>query len=384
MVRFGHLQYEKDVHNYDGHEFHRICVDQVEQLTRTQYEYLFSFLRRSEDYPIPCGIRSSANPAANWVKQRFITDEAIRTLKQFTAHDPSPEGMMFQAPCNAVFVPARIADNPTLAVNDYVERLTTRLGAALAARLANGDWSAFEGAIVDPEFLRYYTTRGAQLTPYDSTGSPCGISVDERNCRRFATVDTAGTSKQKAAEDKGKPASWSVCAIWDYAPQIKLLFLRHIWREQVDWSQLKRRTAEVLKEWHVPQVLIEQAHFGPALAEELRNHVGTVRLVSPHLSTMRSARIGAVESAKYERATSSGFLTKLETGEILIPDVQTVAGVSKWMPEFESELLGWTGRPDETADQIDVCSHAVASLGGARGRTFGGIVDTRRKPRRVI
>lgn len=359
MVRFMHYQHAKDSQNFDGHEWHRITVDQVEQLSESQYRYLFSRMRRVKGYPIPCGIRSSANPiGGSWVKRRFVTDEAIHTLKQFTAYDPSPPGMMFKSDCGAIFVPSRIADNKTLDVHDYVERLRSKLGAVLAAKLANGDWSVVEGAILDAENFRYYQARGDILIPLDSNGEKAGISVDVRASQRFATIDTAGTSRQKAQEDKGANYSWSVCGVWDYNKKLNLLFLRHVWRDRVEWKDLRTAVPEVLRQWNVPLAIIESAHHGQPLAEECKR-VCNVKLVSPVIPGMKLARI-PVEGAKHERAIASGFLSKIEDGAFFMPDVQTVPGVSKWMPEFESELMGWTGRPDETSDQIDICSYACS------------------------
>jgi hypothetical protein len=371
MVRFGHMQHEDSKHNYDGPEFHRIAFDQVEQFTETQYQYMFSRLRRTAGFPLPCGIRSAANPIGyNWVKVRFVSPEAIATLKQYTAYDPSPPGMMFEAPNGAVFVPSRVADNPSLEVAEYIERLRSKLGAVLAAQLANGDWSIVEGAQIDPALLRYYTMRGDILAPLKADKEPLGQGINQAECRRFATIDTAGTSRQKAQEDAGRPPSWSVVAVWDYWPQTKFLFLRHVWRERVDWKDLRVKVPEVLRQWGVALSLVENAHFGQPLAAEIS---GNVRLVNPVIPGMKTARVGDVKGAKLERAAASGLFDKLQQAQLYLPDVDTVPGVAKWMPECESELLGWTGRPDETADQVDVFSYAAHHTGRS-GLSWGGVI----------
>ena len=384
MIRFGHMQRELDKHNYDGPEFHRIAFDQVEQFTESQYSHMFSRLRRTTDFPLPCGMRSAANPTgAGWVKRRFISQEAMDTLKGYTAYDPSPPGLRFRSPCGAVFVPSRIADNPSLEVGEYIERLRSKLGPMLAARLANGDWTVVEGSIVDPAWLRYYTLRGDNLVPLTPDGELMigavpntsadsgadtravggnrqggGGLIHERQCQRFATVDTAGTSRQKAAEDKGRSASWSVCAVWDYWPAAKQLFLRYVWRDRVEWNELRAAVRRVVVEWEVHTLLIENAHHGQPLASELKS-VTSIRLVGPVIEGMKTARVGDVKGAKQERAINSGLMARLQEGNILLPDTKTVPNSTKWMPELEAELLGWTGRPDQTADQIDVLSYAA-------------------------
>ena len=373
MIRFGHMQREKDKFSYDGPEFHRICFDQVEQFSETQYEHMWSRLRRTVDYPIPCGIRCAANPTgAGWVKRRFITPEAMEALKQYTAYDPSPPGLRFRAPCGAVFVPSRVADNPSLEVEEYIGRLRSKLGPLLAARLANGDWTVTEGSLIDPEWLRYYTVRGEHLVLLAPSGELMAGLIERRECQRFATIDTAGTSRQKAAEDKGRSASWSVCAVWDYWPAAELIFLRYVWRDRVEWNELRAAIKRVVADWSVPLALVENAHHGQVLASELSGAT-TTELVNPVIEGMRTARVGDVKGAKQERAINSGLMAQLQAGQFLLPDVKTVPKASKWMPEFESELLGWTGRPDETADQVDVCSYA-ANYVRQRSGSWGGVL----------
>jgi len=170
QVTFGSMQYENDRHKYDGPEYHRIVFDQVEQFSESQYTYMFTRLRRVVGYPIPCGIRSSANPVGgHWVKQRFISQEVIADLKQFTAYDQTPEGLYYECPgADARFYPARIADNPSLEVDEYIQRLRGRLPPVLAAKMANGDWSAVEGAVFEEEKIRRYTMRGEIIVPAGS------------------------------------------------------------------------------------------------------------------------------------------------------------------------------------------------------------------------
>jgi len=373
MIKFGHMQYENDKHNYDGPEYHRICFDQVEQFSETQYRWMFSRLRRLKNYPVPCGMRSAANPiGGSWVKHRFVTDEAIKALKGFTAYDPSPPGMWFKADCGAVFMPSRVADNPSLETGEYIERLQQKLGAVLAAKLANGDWSAVEGAIIDAENLRYFTLRGQFIMPLRKDRAKEGFSIDSLKCKRFATIDTAGTSKQRAAELKGANPSWSACGIWDYYPGNTSLFLRHVWRKRVDWLDLKRDAAQVIQEWRCPNAYIEMAHHGKPLADEL-GRVCKAELINPKLPGMKKATKGDPHGAKYERSISSGLLGKIERGEFYLPDAETVPGVLAWLRDYEGELLSWTGLPDETSDQVDMSSYAAYRAIKA-GQSWGGAV----------
>jgi len=181
---------------------------------------------------------------------------------------------------------------------------------------------------------------------------------------RVATIDTRGTSAQKAAERRGKPASWSVCQIWDYWPKPKFLFLRHVWRARVNWDGLKASVRETLNAWQPRQVLIENAHHGPPLARELSDF-------NPELVSTSVGRESGMTS-KVERATA--LLNKIETGEIFLPKLN-----NHWLPDLEAEWLSWTGLDEETADQIDAASYAARHIVGSCG-AWGGMIDMRCSP----
>ncbi len=142
MIDMSHMQYELNKWDHKGPSYHRICFDELTEFTESQYIYLRSRLRKHKRYPLTIGMRAGSNPdglGRIWVMKRFITNEAIDSIKQLTATDPSPPGQVFYTPAGHAFMPSRVADNPTLDTDDYIQRLQG-LGAVLAARLANGDW----------------------------------------------------------------------------------------------------------------------------------------------------------------------------------------------------------------------------------------------------
>ena len=351
------------------------CVDQVEGFSESQYAYMFSRLRRTKGYPIPCGMRSAANPIGGiWVKRRFVTEEAIQALRGFNARDPSPPDLVFETPTGAMFMPSRVADNPSIEIDEYIERLQSKLGAQLAARLANGDWSVIEGAIIDPGDFRYFRLLGGEsiVNMTKTKADLCDTATPPTMLKRFATIDTAGTSKQKAAELRGRPSSWSVCAIWDYCSKLKFLHLRHIWRERVGYTDLKTQIAKVLTKWAVPVTVIENAHHGQPLAADLKKLVKTRIKLAP--TKIKGIKETMTDSAKHERAVASGLLSMIAEGRFFLPDIESVAGVSEWLPDFEGELMGWTGLPEQTSDQVDVCSYAAHHV-GTRSQPWGGVIN---------
>ena len=364
-IEFGHLQHEMSVQDYQGPAYHRVAFDELTQFSDQQYLYLFSRMRMRKDFPIRMGVRAASNPGGPghaWVKQRFITHDAEKAMQQLSAYQPSPAGLVFWPNPDRAFVPARVADNPSLDINDYVARMQTHLPAVLRERLLNGDWSIVEDSAIRPDWLRYYETKGEILGALDVHGKTIG-TIDCRECQRLATVDTAGTSRQKAAERKGKPASWSVCQIWDYWPKTKFLFLRYVWRDRVAWDGLKSSLKRVLDQWQPRRVLIENAHHGPPLAAELARY--HTELVSPIPARARGEE---GKPGKLERATA--LLDKLEQGEIFLPRYN-----NQWLPDLESEWLSWTGAEDETSDQVDAAAYAARHATGNRAGVWGGVLD---------
>ena len=196
--------------------------------------------------------------------------------------------------------------------------------------------------------------RGQIITTHGAT--------DPGHCFRFATIDTAGTSRERAEAATGKGASWSVCAVWDHHRLTDRLYLRHVWRAQVEWGDLHRRINEVLKTWNVNSVRIENAHYGQALREEVK--ATDVLMVGPSLPGMQDGYRGA----KLERAIASRLLSRIEDGRLFVD------GEAAWLSEYMRELCDWTGLPTEQADQIDVSSYGSWECGRGGAMQWGGVL----------
>jgi hypothetical protein len=131
-IRFGHVEDEASIYNYQGGAYQFIGFDELTQFSESMYEYIaFSRGRRDvelERAGVSVQIRATANPGGighQWVKNRFV--------------EPSTRKP------GAAFIPAKVADNPGLDVADYTQSLQ-HLGPVLRAQLLAGDWGAFEGA----------------------------------------------------------------------------------------------------------------------------------------------------------------------------------------------------------------------------------------------
>jgi phage terminase large subunit-like protein len=344
-ISFGYIDNPDDRYRYASSEYQFIGWDELTEFRLTDdeanpYMFLFSRLRKPKDLDVPLRIRAGSNPGNighAWVKRRFLTSDSATAIERCSAQ------LTFAAPEGRVFIPAAIRDNPALDPDEY-ERQLSHLPPVTRARLMRGNWDVVESLIIPAEWLRRYDARG------DLLDGGTGRQIDRRQCRRFATIDTAGTGKDKADAAKGKGASWSVVAVWDYWTAADMLYLRHVWRDRVEWSGLLGAAKSTLQDWQVRSVRIENAHFGPALRSELQAAgIGDVQLVGPVLAGMADGGQGA----KLDRAVASGLIKRLESGKLLIPQS------APWLANYEMELTAWQGLPDEPSDQIDVSSYAA-------------------------
>lgn len=349
-IQFGYLDTAMDKYRYQSSEYQYIAFDESSEFREDDYKFMFSRLRRTQDIDAPLRMRCASNPGGEgheWHLSRFISDEALAALSR------GEQGIYFKGDC--AFVPALIRDNPAIDEQEYRQSLI-HLDPLTRERLMNGDWSVREDSLIDPSTVGRFTTRGEIIAI--KLGDRTQQTFDRAELTRFATVDTAGTSKHKAEEKRTGRVSWSCCAVWDHHPVSNMLFLRHVWRAQVDWNGLKSGIRDTLQQWRVPLTVIESAHHGVPLSLELAGTTQT-KLTSPVVQGMKHARVGNVSGAKYERAVASGLFEMIEQKRYYLPDLRTVEGVAGWLPAYESELFGWTGDPDQTSDQIDISSYAA-------------------------
>lgn len=376
-IRFEHLQHESTKYEQHGSQICYLAFDELTHFTETQFFYMLSRNRST------CGVRPyvrcTCNPdARSWVAQLiawwidqdsgYAIPERSGVKRWFAKVNDKLEWSNSKAelaerlagsdvrPLSLTFIPAKLDDNPT-ADPEYRSRLMA-LSRVERERLLGANWKVSEDAIIDGSWINRYSMNGDMV---DCTVAGRRWLLEPTTLRRFATIDTAGTSREKAEELKGsRDPSWTVVAIWDHHHQSDLLVLRHIWRARVGWNELKEQALTVLRAWRVPRAYVENAHYGQALVAELPGI--QTELVGPVLGGMAESHRGA----KLERAIASGLLSRLENGLLAIPREE-----SPWVRAYMNELVGWGGLPKEAADQIDVSSYAchaarkqVSSWGG--------------------
>jgi phage terminase large subunit-like protein len=368
-LQFGYIDNPDDRFRYASAEYQFIGWDELTEFRLSAdetdetnpYLFLFSRLRQTLDIGVPLRVRSASNPGNighAWVKKRFIPAD-FRGITDDSAEQFEVDGRFF--------VPAKIRDNKAVDEGEYSANLS-HLPPVTRERLMAGDWSVAESLQIPEEWLLSFEAAGNLLRPFNCEGKLLE-PVDDRECLRFATIDTAGTSRDKADEKQGKPPSWSACGIWDWDRKRKRLFLRHVFRDRVGWNELKLRIPEVLKSWNCKTAKIENAHVGQPLADELRAVGISTELVGPVLPGMADGWRGA----KLERAIAGGLLTMLEKGQVFLPRSTGIDAKRDWLPHYRLELTSWTGGPEETCDQIDMSSYATWHCRSG-ANSWGGVI----------
>lgn len=338
-ITFGYLRERLDKYRYGSSEFQFIAFDELTEFPEDDYLFLFSRLRRKRGIVAPLRMRAASNPGNIghlWVRSRFI---------------PPPVHSLASANAQAVhwhqgraYVPARIADNAALDEQEYRQSLV-HLPPLVRERLMNGDWTIQEQGLLQADWLRYYQTTlegtADEALHLLSPARTIAASVPVRDCRRFVTIDPAGTSADRAQERRGRTASWTVAQVWDQprGDFSHLLILRHQVREQVGFDGLIRILRELHRNWRPQQMWIENEKLGQATVDMLGQRL-PLRCIATH------------SQDKVTRATY--LIDKLHRGEIYLPQDEL-----NWRHLLEAEWLAWTGDPQEPADQIDAAAYAA-------------------------
>jgi len=136
-VEFGFLEKDADVYRYQGQAYSWIGFDEITHLpTEFGWNYLASRLRTTNP-AIKTYLRCTANPGgigAHWVKKRYV--ESSKHNTSFVGND----GLTRK------FIPAKLMDNPYLALDGEYERMLLSLPPIQRKQLLEGNWEVNEGA----------------------------------------------------------------------------------------------------------------------------------------------------------------------------------------------------------------------------------------------
>ncbi len=146
-LKLRHLDRDEHADEYQGHQYTWMGFDELQSWPLpAPIDRLWATLR--SPHRVPCVRRSTGNPGGpgnQWVRRRYV--------------DPATPGVPYKyrpqaavpLEIEAVFIPARLEDNPALVARDpqYESRLAAVGNAELYRAWRFGDWSVIAGAALD-------------------------------------------------------------------------------------------------------------------------------------------------------------------------------------------------------------------------------------------
>lgn len=143
QVQFNHVQYDKDVDNYQGAEYHRLLLDEAVQFSEHKLTRLKGSVRKTKDDPLPINIWYTGNPGGlthDYFYTRFVKGSGL-------------------------FIPSLYTDNPHLDSN-YGESFLDSVmdeNPTLGRQWKYGDWEAVPPGIMFER--KWFTDNTYDYTP---------------------------------------------------------------------------------------------------------------------------------------------------------------------------------------------------------------------------
>jgi predicted phage terminase large subunit-like protein len=166
----------------------------------------------------------------------------------------------------------------------------------------------------------------AWLTYYDVAGALPDFTI------KLQSWDTANKS--------GELTDYSACTTWGYYDGKH--YLLDVFRQRLDYPDLKRAVLNQIQKHNPHTVLIEDKASGTQLIQELR-HQGQYR-VKPYVSPPQNDKIMRLYSQT----------TKFESGSVLLPNK------ASWLKDYLHELTTFPGTKYD--DQVDSTTQALDDL----------------------
>lgn len=190
-IRFAHCQTEEDKYIYQGHEYHFMGFDQLEEFTESMYLFLCTQMRNPPK-GVQIAVRATANPGGighAWVYRRFMVDPVTNeeilpgTVIRERFILPFAVAKMRQGDTlvrSRVFIPATVYDNKILLENDpnYLATLM-QLPEGERKALLEGDWHVFAG-----QYFKEWSAIRHVVAPFEIP----------RNWLRFRCIDFGSTA----------------------------------------------------------------------------------------------------------------------------------------------------------------------------------------------
>ncbi len=325
-LEFGHVEHDQAVYDYQGGIWSTICVDECTQFTEFQIAYPRSRQRRAIGSIVPMRWRGATNPGGighQHIKDRYVKD----------ANGKSP------ATANRQFFPAKLADNPHIDREAYIEQLReSGLDPLTIAQLLDGDWDAVAGG----RFQRtWFEERWHRRGDFYVVG---GREYRLRDMHVFSTCDPAASASNHA--------DYTVISVWAATKCGKLLWLACV-RFKADIPDITPKIAAVVTEWRPAFVGIE------AIASNRAVYQIAARWTNPMIP---ASPLNKGERDKLVHASTG--ITLASTGRVILPAV----GIDPRFPidDVIAELTRFTGIEGQDAndDIVDTLSYAAECMMG--------------------
>lgn len=308
-LTFGYLSSPKDKFRYQSAAFQFIAFDELTQFPESDYNYMFSRLRKLKDAPVPTRLRAASNPGNighEWVKKRFLPD-------------PDPvTGEIPRSP-NRAFIPAKLSDNPYIDQEEYLRSLA-ELDPITRKQIMDGDWTARHGG---NKFLREWFEI-VNAAPADL------------RCVRF--WDMAATEPKA-----GRDPDWTVGLKLGISSQ-NTLYLLDIIRVRAT----PKSTEDLIKQ----TAMLDGRHI-PVRMEQEPGSSGIKAIDDYKRRVLMGWDFQGVRSTGSKEVRANPVASQAEAGNIKMVN-------AKWVQPFLDEVeLFPTGSHD---DQVDALSGALAAL----------------------
>jgi phage terminase large subunit-like protein len=94
------------------------------------------------------------------------------------------------------------------------------------------------------------------------------LASDLSSLATFLALVTAGLAVALQKEASGAENNYSVCTTWGVADNA--YYLLWLWRDRVEFPELKKRMRWLAEQWNPTQILVEDRASGQSLIQELR------------------------------------------------------------------------------------------------------------------
>ena len=230
----------------------------------------------------------------------------------------------------------RVVNLPALAAEDEPEPLSRKPGAALwpekfSAEALHGIRAALGSAAFqmlyqgNPTSAEGAVVKRAWWCRYDGASPPDFT-------RTIVSLDTAFKTTTSA--------DFSAATVWSEGKAG--YFLRHAWRDRIDFPALRRKVQQLGEEWRPNAVLVEDAASGQSLLQVLRTETKLA---------MHPVRVDRDKRARLEAVTPM-----IESGRVFLPVS------APWLDVFLDEVSGFPAAAHD--DLTDTVSMALEYLRG--------------------